>query len=866
MNIFRTKQAALIALAATSIGCEGDPAADASFAVERDAVRIVEVLASAPSEVRPPFVELRNESDSPVDLKGWSLVIDGKRANLSARPVAGSTNAGGERMQSASVIAPHGLALAFDKKVSEEVIAQYACDGTVETTRDKLGDDHAASDDIVVGALLMQQRTCIPVFVGRWVGTRLSKALEISLHDRKGEVDRAIGSFNEAPTGYGWERTGPAAQNFVISPIGSTPGQRNFGRGDVRFLKDPRAPLPMATYEASAWRVGDRVLELRRQGTEQAEQEADALLAGEMMIDTPLVEPFSELLAMANASAYGSFFQLNHRTLVERLVDTADRGIEMGLTTDARYRGHKDYVDGFAALLGAGIPLAFDVTDSGSDRSPLSHNKFIVVDGRYTWTGSFNPIDDKPSAIHADNVVRFDSQGIAALHEEEYRQLAGGTYGTAKKTGVGGGRFSVDGAPVDIRFSPGISAAVMRKRAKGLIAGETIERACAVSTASGRPYIGSRFQNLDSCGGPYDLIIGAAARAKSSIYFVTFSLALQDLGDVMLERLGAGVDVRGVVDPTVYGRSVPKSLQSAGADIRMTPNSNPECAPYVSPKKNCPKNPNKVWLHHKFVIVDYGTEQAVVITGSHNISSSAEFKNDETLVVIRDRAVVEAYYRIFRETYSHVQTAGVHRSTEGLPGLAITEVRASANPETTQYVEITNVSDEPVALAGLELWNRRGTVLALESEATLLRDEKALVLIGEPLAGEAPSVPVLSFAADMARPTISPTTALVLREAATGRWIATFEPVTAEQNLPPGRSPLAPESAITWVGHGGDAVSAATIEWLGVDVTPDAEQPTWQPRGFFSDWMDEHHVTPTSLTLQYTLQADWRGSAMTPGF
>ena len=83
-----------------------------------------------------------------------------------------------------------------------------------------------------------------------------------------------------------------------------------------------------------------------------------------------------------------------------------------------------------------------------------------------------------------------------------------------------------------------------------------------------------------------------------------------------------------------------------------------------------PKNPNKVWLHHKFIVIDYGTDHPVVITGSHNMSSSAEQQNDETLIVIRDRAIVESYYRMFSETYEHPQTEGEQRSTDGLPALA----------------------------------------------------------------------------------------------------------------------------------------------------------------------------------------------------
>jgi len=52
-------------------------------------------------------------------------------------------------------------------------------------------------------------------------------------------------------------------------------------------------------------------------------------------------------------------------------------------------------------------------------------------------------------------------------------------------------------------------------------------------------------------------------------------------------------------------------------------------------------------LHHKFAIVDPGTPQATVITGSHNWSSSANHINDENLLIIRNGRVVDHFVREF---------------------------------------------------------------------------------------------------------------------------------------------------------------------------------------------------------------------------
>ena len=77
----------------------------------------------------------------------------------------------------------------------------------------------------------------------------------------------------------------------------------------------------------------------------------------------------------------------------------------------------------------------------------------------------------------------------------------------------------------------------------------------------------------------------------------------------------------------------------------------------------------------------------VVLTGSHNMSDTAEQVNDETLVVVHDRAVAEQYYRMFREVYDHPQTLGVvaARLDEG----ARVEFEVTKGPKGLQATNVT---------------------------------------------------------------------------------------------------------------------------------------------------------------------------------
>jgi phosphatidylserine/phosphatidylglycerophosphate/cardiolipin synthase-like enzyme len=53
-------------------------------------------------------------------------------------------------------------------------------------------------------------------------------------------------------------------------------------------------------------------------------------------------------------------------------------------------------------------------------------------------------------------------------------------------------------------------------------------------------------------------------------------------------------------------------------------------------------------MHHKFMVID----GEIVVTGSYNWSAAAEERNDENLVVIRDRGVAGAFEREFERIWS----------------------------------------------------------------------------------------------------------------------------------------------------------------------------------------------------------------------
>jgi len=863
MNDQRTASGAVHALGALALlslglSCSTEVASQAAASQEAGPpVRIVEVL-GAPAAHQAVFIELRSDSSTPLSLEGWQMSVGGSWL----RPITPLSLAG---ETPTATLEPGTLALVVDPETDREALRQAACERPVLSSESSLTQIGADDVEVLAPTIALQKRRCVPVFGFTALATMLPSATRVGLFSTTKAIDRVALTPWSAPRGHAFERMGHQPQAVTISPLGATPGTRNFHRADHDWLLGDDAPPPLRAQASSPWRVGDQIIALRREARALMEQAAatndgslsaqaeaffaaaDALADGQVP-PNPLADAFESFVARAEDNVHGAFYQFNHPQAVDAYRHSKQRGVDVRLVSDAQFATNAHYVESFELLAAAGVSLALDVGPNGN-RSALAHNKFMTRDGEALWSGSFNPIWDEPERIHADNVIEIRSPAVVAIHDQEFSTMFGGTFGTGKRgTGVGGGRVHVDGAPVTVRFSPGLTPGQLKKRAAAFRETGSAAAACEVSYSNGEPIIPERYRQLDPCGGPLDLIVGELARATSSVYFMAFSITLDEVRDVMLERLAhGGVDVKGVVDPTVSTRDFAQHLLSAGADVRYTPNSDPDCPAYVSPQSECPTNPNKVWLHHKLILIDYGTDHPVVITGSHNLSNSAEKQNDETLLVIRDRAIAEQYYRLFRETFDHPQVLGERRDTAGLPALAISEVKPTADPWQASWVELWNLDQESVSLSDLELWNRRGETIGLDGDAIEPGERRVVEL---PKGG---------------RPFLDPTTALVLRHAGDGRWVATYDPYLAQQNVPVGAAVFTAGSSYSWTDLSADWLDTQYIELMGVDMTPNEVVPTWNPKGFFSDWLDEHDVTPNVLLLQGAPRGQWNAATPTPG-
>lgn len=106
----------------------------------------------------------------------------------------------------------------------------------------------------------------------------------------------------------------------------------------------------------------------------------------------------------AEESCLGLAYSFTSREIAGALARASQRGVRVRLVVD---RGQVDARAGQAGrLCGFGIPVRVD------RRHPIQHDKVLIVDGRFVYTGSFNWTVQAES--NAENLVRLAGPAVAA--------------------------------------------------------------------------------------------------------------------------------------------------------------------------------------------------------------------------------------------------------------------------------------------------------------------------------------------------------------------------------------------------------------------------------------------------------------------
>jgi phosphatidylserine/phosphatidylglycerophosphate/cardiolipin synthase-like enzyme len=220
------------------------------------------------------------------------------------------------------------------------------------------------------------------------------------------------------------------------------------------------------------------------------------------------------------------------------------------------------------------------------------HNKFIVIDGRYTWLGSMN-FTSNGAYCNNNNLVRIDSPELANNYITEMSEMYDGRqFGPRSPLNTPNEQLTIDGVQVENYFA------------------SEKELAPIISTL--------------------------ISQAKNDVKFMAFSFTHEDIGEAMFERAEAGVNVQGVFETT--GSNTEYSYY-------------PDMAAAGLPNLQVRQDGNRRIMHHKVVIIDGST----TIFGSFNFSGNANDSNDENILIVHDPEFASYFLEEFQSVWNEAK-------------------------------------------------------------------------------------------------------------------------------------------------------------------------------------------------------------------
>jgi phosphatidylserine/phosphatidylglycerophosphate/cardiolipin synthase-like enzyme len=275
-------------------------------------------------------------------------------------------------------------------------------------------------------------------------------------------------------------------------------------------------------------------------------------------------------LGTAKSSIDAALHEIDSERIAQALIAVHQRGVRVRVVTE------DDYIDeaSIEALQAAGVPIVSDKGNSG-----LMHNKFLVVDRRFIWTGSFNTTDNG-AYKNNNNTIWIDSTELAENFTHAFLDMF-------ERKQFGRGTRSPVPHPV-----------------------VTMPDGTRVRTAFAPDYDVARY------------IVNELRQAEKSIYFMAFSFTHDGIGTVMKKRFQDGLDVRGV-------------FESRGA--------NSPHAEYASMKTlgmAVIKDTNKWTMHHKVIIIDGKT---VITGSFNFSNNASRINDENVLILQGNKDIATLY-------------------------------------------------------------------------------------------------------------------------------------------------------------------------------------------------------------------------------
>ncbi|MBS0617276.1 MAG: lamin tail domain-containing protein [Spirochaetes bacterium] len=379
------------------------------------------------------------------------------------------------------------------------------------------------------------------------------------------------------------------------------------------------------------------------------------------MVDKKVDDELVQLIDNAERYMYLAVYNFNRQSVIDAVLRAYKRNIDVRLVGDI----DEFYTLGYQAMYVNNINMTL------GNATAIQHDKFAVVDDKYVFMGTGN-ISDTDLRLNNNNWYIIQNPTLVKLYKDEFMQMHNGLFGVQKRQRNDITNIVINNYPLEIYFSP---------------------------------YLGLKAM---------DQIIALAQSAKVSIHYMIFADTHDELDAALVAMARQkGIPVYGVHDSTfIIGVSeeAPKlyssgfnndgSLNATGPFVKWDGNEN-------TLVKGNPTAGGK--LHCKTLLVDAGTVNARMATGSFNWSDNAINNNDENVIIVNQPRVVNTIYEQWKGVWGIANDMALkvvnHGTVASAGDIVITEVGwagasdgSSVDPS-DDFVEILNNSAQAIDLS-----------------------------------------------------------------------------------------------------------------------------------------------------------------------
>lgn len=379
------------------------------------------------------------------------------------------------------------------------------------------------------------------------------------------------------------------------------------------------------------------------------------------MIDRKVDDELVRLIDGAERYMYLSVYNFNKTSVVQAVLRAFQRNIDVRVVGDI----DEFYTSGYQTMYHSNINMTL------GNANGIQHNKFAVVDDKYVFMGTGN-ISETDMVRNNNNWYIIQNDALVKLFKDEFLQMHNGLFASQKRQRAASTTIILNNSPLEVYFSP--------------------------------------YQGDEAM----DRIIALVESATTSIHYMIFAHTHDELNAAMIKMARQrGIPVYGIHDstfvsgvseeaPKIYSAGFNNSgtLQPNGPFIKWDGNENTSI-------KNNPAHGGK--MHCKTVLVDAGTPNARMATGSVNWSNNAINNNDENVIIVNQARVVNTIYEQFKGAWGIANDMALRVRLRGHTAAAgdviISEVGWGGSSDGSSvdrgddFIEIFNNTNNPIDLS-----------------------------------------------------------------------------------------------------------------------------------------------------------------------